>query len=58
MVNVKIGDRIAAHEGSCLIAAEIGINHNRDMELAKCMICAAAGSGADAVNSLEYDNEN
>ena len=31
------------------IVAEIGINHNGDMNLAKKMILAAKESGADAV---------
>lgn len=38
----------------CLIAAEIGINHNGDPELARRMIDAAADAGADAVKFQSY----
>jgi N-acetylneuraminate synthase/N,N'-diacetyllegionaminate synthase len=37
-----------------LIAAEIGINHNGDMSLARRMIDAAADAGADAVKFQNY----
>lgn len=39
------------------IVAEIGINHNRDMNLAKKMILAAKESGADAVKFQNYKTE-
>ena len=34
---------------NCFLIAEIGVNHNGDMHLAKEMIVAAKESGADAV---------
>lgn len=40
-----------------LIAAEVGINHNGDLELAKRSIRAAAESGADAVKFQNYATE-
>lgn len=40
-----------------LIVAEIGINHNGDMDLAEDMIRAAAGAGADAVKFQNYSTE-
>ena len=39
------------------IVAEIGINHNGDMNLAKNMILAAKESGADAVKFQNYKTE-
>lgn len=39
------------------IVAEIGINHNGDMELAKKMILAAKEAGADAVKFQNYRTE-
>jgi len=42
---------------SILIVAEIGINHNGDISLAKRMIDAAKQSGADAVKFQNYRTE-
>ena len=41
----------------CMLIAEIGINHNGDLELAKQMIAKAASSGADAVKFQNYKTE-
>lgn len=41
----------------CFVVAEIGINHNGDMELAKDCIFAAAESGADSVKFQNYRTE-
>lgn len=41
----------------CFIVAEIGINHNGDLELAKRMCDAAAAAGADAVKFQNYRTE-
>ncbi len=46
---VHIGTRDAEEGASCFVIAEIGINHNGDLELAKRLIDAAKQSGADAV---------
>jgi len=46
---VKIGNRAVGHDLPSFIIAEIGINHNGDVELAKKLISAAVGSGCDAV---------
>ena len=40
-----------------LLVAEIGVNHNGDIDLAECMIRAAAESGADAVKFQNYRTE-
>ena len=54
---IKVGDKIIGKGLPCFIAAEIGINHNADMELAKKMIDSAAESGADAVKFQNYFTE-
>ena len=45
----KINDRKLGDGFPAYIVAEIGINHNGDMDLAKKMIAAAAQAGVDAV---------
>ena len=47
--NMKIGDRLVGEGGLCFVVAEIGINHNGDIEIAKRLIDAATEAGADAV---------
>lgn len=49
MKKVKIGQRWVGDGESCFIIAEIGINHNGDMDIARKLISAAAISGCDAV---------
>jgi N-acetylneuraminate synthase len=49
MSAVTIGPRRVGDGEPCLVVAEIGINHNGDLELARRLIDAAAGSGVDAV---------
>ncbi|MFH1523816.1 MAG: N-acetylneuraminate synthase family protein [Chloroflexota bacterium] len=46
---VKIGSCMVGDGHPVYIIAEIGINHNGDVEIAKRMIEAAANAGADAV---------
>jgi N-acetylneuraminate synthase len=46
---VKIGDRLVGDGQPAFIVAEIGINHNGDLDIAKRMIDAAVHSGVDAV---------
>lgn len=46
---VKIGDRVVGVGQPCFVVAEIGINHNGDVELAKQLIDAAVHAGCDAV---------
>jgi len=49
MNSVKVGDRLIGEEQPCYVVAEIGINHNGDIELAKRLIAVAAAAGCDAV---------
>lgn len=46
---VQIGNRLVGQGKSTFIVAEIGINHNGNVELAKKLISAAAVAGCDAV---------
>jgi N,N'-diacetyllegionaminate synthase len=54
---INIGNKIIGQGHPCFIAAEIGINHNGDIELAKKMIDAAFEAGADAVKFQNYYTE-
>src|SRR5437016_5508937 len=49
MHTVTIGNRRIGPGEPTFIVAEIGINHNGDLELAKKLIAAAASAGCDAV---------
>jgi N-acetylneuraminate synthase len=46
---IKLGDRLVGDGHPAFIIAEIGINHNGDLGIAKQMIDAAVHAGADAV---------
>jgi N-acetylneuraminate synthase len=46
---VRLGGKPVGHEYPCYIVAEIGINHNGDVELAKRLISVAVAAGCDAV---------
>jgi len=45
----KIGNRLVGHGHPCLIVAEIGINHNGDIDTAKKLIDASIFAGCEAV---------
>lgn len=49
MSAVRIGNRLVGDDQPCFIVAEIGINHNGDIDLAKRLISIAVGAGCDAV---------
>jgi len=46
---IKIGNRMVGDGHSAYVIAEIGINHNGDIEIAKQIIDAAVHAGVDAV---------
>ncbi len=46
---VSIGNRTVGPGQPCFVIAEIGINHNGDVQLAKRLITVAAAAGCDAV---------
>jgi N-acetylneuraminate synthase len=47
--SVDIGGRAVGAGGPCFVIAEIGINHNGDVELAKQLVDVAVAAGCDAV---------
>ena len=47
-------DNVIIQSGRSYIVAEIGINHNGDIELAKRQITSAAECGVDAVKFQNY----
>jgi len=57
MKKTRISQRWIGASEPCFIAAEIGINHNGDLELAHRSIDAAAEAGADAVKFQNYRTE-
>jgi len=46
---IKIANRLVGDDQPCFIVAEIGINHNGDVNLAKRLISVAVAAGCDAV---------
>jgi N-acetylneuraminate synthase len=46
---IRIGERLVGDGQPTYIAAEIGINHNGDLDIARKLIDAAARAGCDAV---------
>ncbi len=46
---VRIGTKLVGDNQPCYIIAEIGINHNGDLDLAKRLISVAVAAGCDAV---------
>ena len=47
---VKIGNKIIGDDYPCFVIAEIGINHNGSLEIAKKLISVAHFFGCDAVS--------
>jgi N-acetylneuraminate synthase len=46
---VTIGNRLIGDHHPCYVIAEIGINHNGDIDLAKRLVSVAVAAGCDAV---------
>lgn len=49
MTAVRIGDRLVGDDQPCFVVAEIGINHNGNVDIAKRLISVAVAAGCDAV---------
>jgi len=49
MGTIKIGNRLVGADQPCYVIAEIGINHNGSIDLAKKLISVAVAAGCDAV---------
>jgi len=57
MTMIKISDKFIGEGMPCFIIAEAGVNHNGDINLAKKLIDAAVGAGADAVKFQTFKAE-
>jgi len=55
---IIIGNKIINKNSPVFVIAEIGLNHNGKLEIAKKLIEAAKESGADAVKFQVYETEN
>jgi N-acetylneuraminate synthase len=54
---IKLGDRLVGDGHPTYIVAEIGINHNGDLEIAKRLIDAAVWAGVDVVKFQKREPE-
>jgi sialic acid synthase SpsE len=54
MAVISIGERVVGAGAPCYVIAEAGANHNRDLDVARRLIDAAADAGADAVKFQTY----
>lgn len=54
---MHIGNRRAGPGHPCLIIAEAGVNHNGSLDMAKRLVDAAAGAGADVVKFQTFKAE-
>src|SRR6202521_2649335 len=46
---VRLGSKVVGRAQACYVIAEIGINHDGDIDLAKQLISVAVGAGCNAV---------
>ena len=51
---IQLGDRSIGEGHSCYVIAEVGANHNRDLDVARRLIDAAADARVDAVKFQTY----
>jgi N-acetylneuraminate synthase len=49
MAEVRIGNHVVGNGQPCFVVAEIGINHNGDLDIAKRLISVAVAAGCQAV---------
>jgi N-acetylneuraminate synthase/N,N'-diacetyllegionaminate synthase len=57
MNSIKVANRLIGQDQPCFLVAEVGINHNGDLDLAHRCIDAAADAGADGVKFQNYHTE-
>jgi len=54
---VPIGDRLVGPDQPCLVIAEIGVNHNGSVDMARELVRAAVDAGADVVKFQTFSPE-
>ena len=54
---MRIGEAVVSDDSDCYVIAELGHNHQGDLEIAKKMIFAAANAGANAVKLQKRNNK-
>lgn len=54
MQKIKIASKLIGEGEPCFIVAEVGINHNGDLRIAKKLVDAAKDAGADAIKFQTY----
>jgi sialic acid synthase len=54
---MRIGDAVVSDDSDCYVIAELGHNHQGDIEVAKKMIFAAANVGVNAVKLQKRNNK-
>jgi len=57
MKKIKIENKLVGDKEPCFIIAEVGVNHNGDLSLAKKMIDEAKKAGADAIKFQSFKAE-
>lgn len=57
MENIQIENKIIGGNHPCFIIAEVGVNHNGDVKLAKALIDEAVKAGVDAVKFQTFKTE-
>jgi len=57
MKKIQIGNKLVGDEESVFVVAEIGVNHNGDVRLAKKLVDAAKDAGSDAVKFQAFKAE-
>lgn len=54
---IKIGKKLIGENKPCFIIAEVGVNHNGDISIAKKLVDAAINAGADAIKFQTFKAE-
>lgn len=55
---IRVGDRAVGTGQPCYVIAEVGANHDRDLDVARQLIDVAVEAGADAVKFQTYTGSN
>ena len=56
-MKIQVGNKFIGEDEPCFIIAEVGINHNGSLEIAKKLIDVAKEAGCDAVKFQNFKAE-